>query len=41
MKDHFAMFAAYNRWANETLYEAAAALTEENFDAALKALTFS
>jgi uncharacterized damage-inducible protein DinB len=26
MKDHFAMFAAYNRWANGVLYDAARAL---------------
>ena len=31
MKDHFEMFAAYNRWANETVYAAAAALTPEEF----------
>ena len=29
MKDHFAMFAAYNSWANNLVYEAAAALSEE------------
>lgn len=27
MKDHFAMFAAYNAWANRLLYEAVAALS--------------
>jgi uncharacterized damage-inducible protein DinB len=32
MKDHFEMFAAYNRWANETVYAAAAMLTPEEFD---------
>jgi uncharacterized damage-inducible protein DinB len=31
MKDHFEMFAAYNRWANEALYAAAATLTREEF----------
>jgi uncharacterized damage-inducible protein DinB len=29
MKDHFEMFAAYNRWANEVVYAAAAMLTRE------------
>jgi uncharacterized damage-inducible protein DinB len=29
MKDHFAMFAAYNAWANRTLYAAASELTED------------
>lgn len=29
MQDHFAMFAAYNAWANRLLYEAAAALPPE------------
>lgn len=29
MKDHFAMFAAYNAWANTLLYDAASELTEE------------
>lgn len=29
MIDHWTMFAGYNRWANETLYEAAATLSEE------------
>ncbi|MGO4832175.1 DinB family protein [Rhizobiaceae sp. 2RAB30] len=31
MKQHFMMFAAYNRWANSRIYDAAAALTEEEF----------
>ena len=31
MKQHFAMFASYNRWANAQLYVAAAALTDEEF----------
>jgi uncharacterized damage-inducible protein DinB len=31
MKDHFEMFAAYNRWANEAVYAAAATLTPEEF----------
>jgi uncharacterized damage-inducible protein DinB len=31
MKQHFGMFAAYNRWANERVYEAAATLTEAEF----------
>jgi uncharacterized damage-inducible protein DinB len=31
VKDHFEMFAAYNRWANETVYAAAATLTPEEF----------
>ena len=29
MKDHFEMFAAYNRWANRTVYGATRALTED------------
>ncbi len=29
MRQHFRMFAAYNRWANRALYDAAAALSEE------------
>jgi uncharacterized damage-inducible protein DinB len=29
MKQHFMMFAAYNSWANQRIYEAAANLTEE------------
>jgi uncharacterized damage-inducible protein DinB len=31
VKDHFEMFAAYNRWANEAVYAAAAMLTPEEF----------
>jgi uncharacterized damage-inducible protein DinB len=31
MKQHFGMFAAYNRWANERVYEVAASLTEAEF----------
>jgi uncharacterized damage-inducible protein DinB len=31
MKDHFEMFAAYNRWANETVYAAAGALTPDEY----------
>lgn len=31
MKRHFEMMAAYNRWANELLYEAAAKLTPDEF----------
>ena len=31
MKQHFMMFAAYNRWANARIYDAAAALPEEAF----------
>jgi uncharacterized damage-inducible protein DinB len=33
MKQNFTMFAAYNRWANIRIYEAAADLTEEEFNA--------
>ena len=33
MKSHFLMFAAYNRWANERLYEAAAKLPEADYRA--------
>lgn len=33
MQDHFAMFAGYNRWANERLYEAAAKLPEADYRA--------
>jgi len=29
MQQHFRMFAAYNRWANALVYDAAAALTED------------
>ena len=31
MKQHFRMFAAYNRWANERLYAAAAELDDEEY----------
>ncbi len=31
MRQHFRMFAAYNHWANARLYEAAAALSREEF----------
>ena len=31
MLDHFKMFAAYNRWANQRLYEAAAQLSAEAY----------
>jgi uncharacterized damage-inducible protein DinB len=31
MKKHFMMFAAYNRWANGRIYDAAAQLSEEAF----------
>ena len=31
MKDHFQMFAAYNHWANAAIYEAAGALSAEEF----------
>jgi uncharacterized damage-inducible protein DinB len=31
LKQHFMMFAAYNAWANARIYEAAAALTEDEF----------
>ena len=31
MKKHFRMFAAYNSWANSRVYEAAEALSEEEF----------
>ncbi|MEJ6781552.1 DinB family protein [Aminobacter sp. Piv2-1] len=31
MKQHFMMMAAYNQWANERIYEAAADLSEEEF----------
>jgi uncharacterized damage-inducible protein DinB len=31
MKSHFEMFAAYNRWANQRLYEAARALPETEY----------
>lgn len=32
MHRHFRMFAAYNRWANAAMYEAAAGLREEEWD---------
>ena len=31
MKQHFQMFAAYNRWANQRVYDGAAELTPEQF----------
>src|SRR5690606_1871447 len=31
MKDHFQMFAAYNHWANAAVYQAAGALSAEEF----------
>ncbi|MET0596440.1 MAG: DinB family protein [Mesorhizobium sp.] len=31
MKKHFQMFAAYNRWANSRVYEAASELTDEEY----------
>ena len=31
MKQHFNMFAAYNAWANQRIYDAASALTKEEF----------
>jgi uncharacterized damage-inducible protein DinB len=31
MKDHFSMFAQYNRWANERLYEAAAQTSDADY----------
>lgn len=33
MKDHFSMFAQYNRWANERLYEAAAQVGDADYRA--------
>ncbi len=33
MQTHFAMFAAYNRWANDRLYEAAAKLSDADYRA--------
>jgi uncharacterized damage-inducible protein DinB len=33
MKAHFSMFAQYNRWANERLYEAAAEVTDADYRA--------
>jgi uncharacterized damage-inducible protein DinB len=32
MRDHFKMFAAYNRWANDRLYQAVSDLTPEEFN---------
>ena len=32
MKQHFAMMAAYNAWANQRLYDAAAELSEEEYN---------
>ena len=32
MKPHYQMFAAYNQWANATLYAAASALSEDEFN---------
>lgn len=32
MKQHFAMFAAYNRWANGRIYDAAAELSSDEFE---------
>ncbi len=31
MKDYFSMFALYNRWANERLYEAAAGVSDDDY----------
>ncbi len=31
MKQHFSMFAAYNRWANGRIYDAAATLSDDEF----------
>ncbi len=31
MKKHFMMMAAYNKWANQTLYDGAGVLTDEEF----------
>ena len=31
MKKHFMMFAAYNRWANARIYDAAAELSDEDY----------
>jgi uncharacterized damage-inducible protein DinB len=33
MKEHYRMFAAYNAWANRRLYDAAAALSDEDYRA--------
>jgi uncharacterized damage-inducible protein DinB len=32
MRKHFSMFAAYNRWANTVVYDAAASLTDEELN---------
>lgn len=32
MKQHFTMFAAYNQWANRRIYEAAAALSQDELE---------
>jgi uncharacterized damage-inducible protein DinB len=32
MKQHFAMMAAYNQWANQRVYDAAAELSEEEYN---------
>lgn len=32
MRQHFMMFAAYNQWANGRIYDAAAELTDEEFN---------
>ena len=32
MKQHFAMFAGYNRWANARIYDAAAQLSPEEYE---------
>jgi uncharacterized damage-inducible protein DinB len=37
MKQHFSMFALYNRWANERVYEAAAKLDDADYRADLGA----
>jgi uncharacterized damage-inducible protein DinB len=37
MKQHFSMFALYNRWANERIYEAAAKLDDADYRADLGA----
>lgn len=37
MKQHFSMFAGYNRWANQRLYDAAAKVPDERYRANLGA----
>ncbi len=32
MRQHFQMFAAYNKWANQRIYEAAAELSLEDYE---------